>query len=288
MAKRKILITGGAGTLAVRLARLFSFCNENEVRAVARAELDITSRLNVEDVIDGFKPDVVINTAAMLVEASETTPEKAFHINAWGVRNLAITCERCGAALVQISTSGLFGDEIRPYHEYDRVVLKTTYAKSKYQGEVYARDLCKKHFVVRLGWLYGGGLEDRKDFVMARMMEAKGKKILQSAVDKYGSPTYADDAAHAIEALLESKEYGLYHVANDGGCKRSEYVRKIVESFGMDTVIEEADSTAFSRRADVPDCEILISYNLAYAGIQDLPPWQESLDRYISLLKKIL
>ncbi|MDA2932753.1 NAD(P)-dependent oxidoreductase [Acidobacteria bacterium AH-259-D05] len=281
MTTRKILITGGAGMLATDLAANLSTQPGYEVVTLPRAKLDVTCSENVEAVLEAHRPDILINTAVMHVDDSEGAPEKAFAINAWGARTLAQACRLRGAVMVQISTGGLFGDEVLAYHEYDSVVLKTVYARSKYAGEQYVRQFLDRYFILRLGWLYGGSLSQPKNFVAARYREATQNPLVKSARDKHGSPTYSVDAARAIRSLLETDLYGLYHIANQGGCSRAEYVRTIVQAFGLDTPVEAVDSGHFPRKAQVPDCEILTSYNLGFCGLPLLRPWQEALACYV-------
>ncbi len=281
MAERTILITGGSGMLAGRLKAHFSSQPHTTVLTPGRAELDITDEDAVLAAVRDLAPTVVINTAALLVEPCEADPREAFRINAWGPRNLALACAENEAALVQISSGGLFGDEVRPYNEYDPVVLKTEYARSKFAGEEQVRAICPWHFILRLGWLYGGGLDGRRDFVAARLEEAKGKDVLESAKDKFGSPVCAADVAELLDRLMEAGAFGLYHVAGAGGCSRAEYVAAILAAAGLSARVEPVDSSSFPRRAGVPACEILESWNLGYAGIPGLPDWRESLGAYV-------
>ena len=274
--------------LATDLAAYLGTLKGYQVVALPKAKLDVTRRDDIAAALQGHKPDLVVNTAVFHVEDSENDPERAFAVNAWAARLLAQEVAMHGATLVQISTCGLFGDEVRPYNEYDPVTLKTAYARSKHAGDEYARQYGKDSFILRLGWLYGGGVEHRRNFVAARYREAMRKPALESAGDKYGSPTYTGNVAAAIPALLESGEYGLYHLANEGGCSRADYVRAIVEAFGLETRVTDVDSSHFPRRAPVPDCEMLTSYNLAYAGLPALPPWREALERYVHGIRSSL
>ncbi len=284
MAERTILITGGGGMLAARLMAHFSAQPHTTVLAPARAELDITDEAAVLAAVRELAPTAVINTAALLVEQSEADPREAFRINAWGPRNLALACAENDAALAHISTGGLFGDAVRSYNEYDPVVLKTQYAKSKFAGEEQVRSICPWHFILRLGWLYGGGRSGRRDFVAARLEEARGKDVLQCAGDKFGSPVGADEVATLLDRLFDAGSFGLYHVAGADGCSRAEYVAAILEAAGSPCRVEAVDSGAFPRKADVPACEILESWNLGYAGVAPLPHWKEGLTAYVRAL----
>jgi dTDP-4-dehydrorhamnose reductase len=286
------LITGGEGMLAQDVRSALIATGRWRVTAPSRLDLDITDADGVAGHIAAVKPDAVINTAVLHVDPSENSPEDAFRVNAWGVRNLAIACEAADAMLVQISTCGLFGDEVRPYDEYDPVVLKTVYARSKHAGERYAAELCSRTLILRLGWLFGGSPAHSRNFVAARIREAQAAEgALQSASDKHGSPTYTGDVADRLISLLEMGEMGavgLFHLANSGAASRAEYVRQILASAGLDTAVEDVDSSHFPRVAPVPDCEVLTSLNLGYAGLSPMPPWTEAIDRYVRSIRQKL
>ena len=285
MHKLKILITGGRGMLATDLAAFFSK-KPLDVRAMDRHELDITQRAQVQAVLKAERPDVVINTPCLHVEPCEDESQTAYAINAWGPKLLAEACQSSRATLVQVSTCGLFGDTVRAYHEYDPVVLKTAYARSKFSGEQYVSRICARHYILRLGWLYGGAAHHSRNFVVARYREALQTNVMRSAGDKFGSPTHTLSVGETLLALLETEQYGVYHVANQGGCSRAGYVRAILQGFDLNIPVEEVDSSHFPRKANVPDCEILKSYNLSYAGVPLLEPWEESLEKYVQMIKR--
>ncbi len=282
----KILITGGKGMLATEIARAYSCLPHHDILAPGRRDLDVTDAVSVRQAMAGARPDVVIHTAAMHVDACEEDLEGAYGLNAWATRVLARACEAQGCEFVYISTCGLFGDEVRAYSEYDRPVLKTVYAKSKYAGEVAVREACRSHFIVRPGWLFGGDRDHAKNFVARRYDEALQSTVMRSAVDKHGSPTLTADLAEQIRAVIDSGDYGTYHLANEGGCTRQEYVAQIVRSFGLDTPVEGVDSSHYPRKADVPDCEILTTFNTRSIGLDLLPSWQEAVERYVRSLSE--
>jgi dTDP-4-dehydrorhamnose reductase len=282
----KILITGGQGMLATEIGRAYSCAPGHDVQSPGRQDLDVTDAEAVRHSLKGARPSVVVHTAAMHVDACEEDPEGAYRLNAWATRVLARACEEQGCVFVYISTCGLFGDEVRAYNEYDEPVLKTVYAKSKYAGEIAVRETCRRHFVVRPGWLFGGDRDHSKNFVARRYDEARQSTVMRSAMDKHGSPTYTADLAERIRAVVHSGDYGTYHLANEGGATRQEYVAQIVQSFGLDTPVEGVDSSHYPRRADVPDCEILTSYNTRSIGLDLLPAWQEAVDRYVRSLSR--
>ncbi|MCX7747427.1 MAG: NAD(P)-dependent oxidoreductase [Clostridia bacterium] len=284
---RKILITGAKGMLATDLNAILNGSGTFEVLNLDRQQLDITDPENVEKVFTQFNPQVIIHTAALTnVDYCEEDKEEAYRINGCGTQNIASYSDRAGAKFVYISSCGLFGDEIKEYTENDPVVLKTEYAKSKYMGEQKTRETCEKHFIVRPGWLFGGSINHKKNFVYNRYLEAKQKPQIQSAGDKYGCPTNTNHLALKILELIDTDLYGTYHISNSSFGTRFDYVKKIIDSFGIDIEVVKVDSNSFKRSAPVPDCEIIKNSNLERNGFSLLPDWRDAVEEYVHRLKK--
>ena len=79
---RKILITGINGMLSSDLSK----CSETsglDVMGYTHTQLDITNPIQVSDIIQSIKPDVVVNTPGISVDECENEPE-----NGQNLRNL--------------------------------------------------------------------------------------------------------------------------------------------------------------------------------------------------------
>ena len=259
-----------------------------EVLLASRTNLDITNRAEVHQFIESEKPNVVINTPGLSVDACEVDPEKGLRLHAWASSNVATQCERINATYVYISTCGLFGDEIKFYSEYDDVQLKTEYSRSKYKGEEMALRQCSRTFVIRPGWLFGGTPQHQRNFVCQRYYEALDKDKLSSASDKFGSPTCTVDLADKLLEILESEEYGTYHISNSGSASRYEYVKFIVDAFGLRTPVEPVDSSFYPRAAPVPNCEMISNLNVKFLGLNPMSCWSDALLRYVDSVRKII
>jgi dTDP-4-dehydrorhamnose reductase len=255
------------------------------VTSLTHRELDVTCAAHVRVAVQGLRPDAVVQTVGVAVDVCEQDPEVGRRVHAWGTACVARECERISAAFVCLSTCGLFGDDIRFYGEYDTPVLKTEYARSKHEAERLAQTLCRRTYVVRPGWLFGGTPRHVRNFVVRRWEEARQGAVIRSAGDKFGSPTFTEDLAHRILDLLDAQAYGLYHVSNMGGGSRYEYVRGIVEAFGLGTIVERVDSSHYPRAAPVPDCEMLDNINTRFLGLPPLPPWQDAIACYVARLR---
>ena len=283
----RIFITGGGGMLASEIEAYYSNKGAT-INAPKHAELDVMDHQAVEQALTAAKPQYVFHTAALHVNDCEDNPPLAARMNIEASQNLAMICQKLGAALIYISSCGFFGDEKRFYSETDPVVLKTVYARSKYEGEVLALKECQKTYAIRPGWLFGGSIKHKKNFVYQRFLEAQKKPLIQSAGDKFGSPTYTQDLIIKIDQILNAGKPGLYHVTNKGGCSRAEYVQKIIKSCGLNNKVESVDSSHFPRKANVPDCEMLENAQLRSVGLEPMPDWAEAIERYSrAMLKEI-
>src|SRR3974377_1052664 len=67
------------------------------------------------------------------------------------------------------------------------------------------------------------------------------------------SPACAEDLAAAIEQLIDTGAYGIYHFTNDGACSRYEFAQKILELSGRGHIpIEPISLKDFGRPSTPP------------------------------------
>ena len=282
----KILVTGAKGMFASDLLGFLDEHDSYDVMGLDRASLDITNRESVKNVIKDYRPDVIIHPAAQTnVDYCEQNPEEAYSVNTFGTSLVAFYARKYGANLVYLSSCGVFGDEVKEYSEYDNVVLKSVYARSKYLGEIAVTQQCPEAIIIRPGWLFGGTINHPKNFVYKRYLEAQTKDFMESTVDKWGCPTYTLDLAKKIIELIETDSFGLYHITNEGSTTRFDYVTEILKNFGLKTEVVPVDSSKFLRSAPVPDCEILDNMNLRLSGLQPLQSWKQAIKEYVNRIQ---
>lgn len=271
----RILILGADGQLGRALARRAA---AHDVVAAGRARIDVTADAAVEAVA-AVAADVVVNAAALTdVDGCERAPDEAFRRNAVGAWRAARGAAASGAAIVQVSTDYVFdGHKGAPYVEADPPAPLSVYGASKLAGEHLVRSIAPRHYVVRTAWLYGLG---GRSFV-SRMVALAGEGRPLAVVDnEFGNPTFCDDLADGILALVETGRFGTYHLANRGSCSRWELARAALDRSGHAGVaIERLDR--FERLARPPVCAALAQDAAAALGIA-LPHWTEGLDRFFA------
>ena len=270
----RIAITGARGQLGRGLTESFQ---GHELLLIDLPEHDVTQR-DIIPLISDFGPELVIHAAAMTdVDGCEREPDVAYRVNALGTRNVALSCQRCDAPMLYISTDYVFdGTSDEPYLEYDEPNPTSVYARSKLAGEEFVRDLLKRFYVVRTGWLYA---RYGNNFVEKILQLADEKRELSVVTNELGSPTYAPDLAEAILRLIQHPLYGIYHLINEGICSRYEFAAKILEFAGKRDV-QLRPVTTYARAARVPRHAVLRNFSAATQLGIVLRPWEEALRAY--------
>ncbi len=285
---KKLLITGSGGQLGRSVNRLMSGRYELVQTDVFAGEgirpLDITDVDAVCEAVRSEQPYAVINCAAYTaVDSQEKDVDTSYRINAVGARNLAIAAEEAGAKLVHISTDYVFsGDKTTPYTEFDATGPVSVYGKTKLAGENFVREFSRRHFILRTAWLYGEG----RNFVKTMLKLSETHKTVSVVDDQIGNPTSSDELARAIDHLLETENYGLFHATCEGSCSWAEFAQEIFRLAGADTEVEKLTSEEYSMRnpsaAPRPHFSHLEKLMFRLTGDFAMCDWHEAIERYLA------
>lgn len=285
-------ITGAGGMLGNAIYPYFRerfehvVATDKQVSEAWMQELDVRDTPAMRRMFKLLTPDLVLHLAAETdLEFCETHPDVAIAVNDTATRELAQLCEEYGATLVYISTAGTFdGLKEEPYTEEDEPRPIMVYGQTKLDGEHHVREFCSRHYVVRAGWMVGGRLKDHK-FVSKIIDQIKANQdVIYAVSDKWGTPTYTHDFALNLFRLLESGEYGTYHMVCEGSGTRYDVAREILRISGREDIrLEPVDSEFFAETYFVPRprSEIMVNANLARLGINLMRPWKEALHDYL-------
>jgi dTDP-4-dehydrorhamnose reductase len=279
---KRVLVTGAKGMLGVDLCSIFA--RHFDLRAVDVDEMDVCRADSVFDTFDSFKPDLVIHLAALTdVDVCEKDPNLAYQVNAIGSQLIALACQKHNAELVYLSSVSVFGGEKHEaYTEFDTPYPVSHYSRSKYQGELIVQSLLHRYYIVRAGWMFGGGMRDKK--FVARIIElARAKPMLQIVNDKFGSPTYTGDIANGILQLINTGWYGAYNMVNTGApASRYEVAQKILEYANITSCeLQPVSSAQFPLSAPRPRMEAARNLRLELLGLTLMRSWLEALREYI-------
>jgi dTDP-4-dehydrorhamnose reductase len=278
----RYFITGADGQLARALRHLLT-SKGCDVVSKTRAELDITNLGLIRDAVRAVRPDFVINCAAFNdVDGAESQWEKAYMINGVGVKYLSFACNEINSTLVHFSTDYVFdGSKKEKYTIADMPNPISKYGSSKLLGEKMIMTHADKFFLIRTSWVFGSG---KNSFVKKVMDWSQNKKQLSMVTDQCSSPSYAVDLAKASVDLMETGNYGLYHMTNDGECSRFEWAKYILDRLKWNGDLIPAVSGDFNSAARRPEYSALDNFPLKETIGYTLPSWQDATDRFLEEL----
>jgi dTDP-4-dehydrorhamnose reductase len=233
-----------------------------------------------------FKPDLVLHLAALVdVEQCELRPDDAEISNAETTRIAATLAKEFDAALVYISTGGVFdGTKEGYYTEEDRPNPIMVYGATKLTGETHARNAGGRTYVIRPGWMVGGGPRNDHKFVSMIVEQlSAGAPTIYGVTDKFGTPTYTHDFARNLFALLSRDAFGTYHMVCKGTGTRFDVAKEIVDICGYDAHVQPVDSSFFAERFFVPRprSEMLHNRGLENLNINLMRDWRVALREYL-------
>ena len=283
----RILITGARGQLGSDLMRELCARGEDAV-GVDLEEMDITDPAAVSRVLRDVRPGAVIHCAAWTaVDAAEEPEnrEKVRLVNAAGTENIARVCRELDCKMMYISTDYVFGGDGSAPWEPDCTAFAplNVYGETKLAGEMAVRSLVRRHFIVRIAWVFGlhGG-----NFIKTMLRLGKTHPCLRVVNDQIGTPTYTVDLARLLADMIVTDRYGCYHATNEGGyISWADFAAEIFRQAGMSTEVTPVSTAEYGlSRARRPYNSRLDKRKLAENGFVPLPDWRDALHRYIKEL----
>ena len=264
----RILITGSNGLLGQKLITLLS-SKKIDVVATGRgldrsesgdehycyAEMDITDADQVGNVLHQFKPDVVINTAAMTnVDQCESEKEACRKLNVDAVANLISACRKANAFLVHLSTDFIFDGEAGPYSETHEANPISFYGQSKLDAEVIVKESDIDWAIVRTVLVYGIVPNMSRSNIILWVKDSleKGKPI-KVVTDQWRTPTLVEDLAMGCLLIAQQKATGIFNISGKEMLTPYDMAMMTAEYFDLDaSTISKADSSTFSQPAKRP------------------------------------
>ena len=259
------------------------------VTTMPYVKLDITDTEEVNMVISGLEPDVVIHCAAWTaVDMAEDDDkvELVRNVNAHGTENIAKACKNIDAKMIYISTDYVFdGQGTKPLSpdckDYKPL---NVYGQTKLEGELAVSSILDKYFIVRIAWVFG---LNGKNFIKTMINVGKNHDEVRVVNDQIGTPTYTLDLSRLLVDMIETEKYGYYHVTNEGGyISWYDFTKEIYKQYGLDTKVIPVTTEEYGlSKAKRPFNSRLDKSKLIESGFKLLPTWQDALRRYLEEAK---
>ena len=219
----RILILGANGRLGHALHRLYS-AGPHHVTAWSRSQLNLTDLDCIPSALASTEFDVLINAAGLTnVDLCEERQEEAQLSNGTAPGLLAAFCAAHDRRMIHISSDYVFpGSPPTLLRETDPTSPCNHYGHSKLAGEKAVLSNHPAALVVRVSWLFGPDKPSFPDMILRTALE---QDHVSAVNDKWSSPSYSEDLADWLLALIEHhpEASGLLHLCNEGAPSWQEY-----------------------------------------------------------------
>ena len=278
--KLKILLIGSNGQLGHDFQKLFKNLNIEHI-AADYEELNIANDTDIEIF---FKKNNnfthIINCAAYNdVDQAEKDIEKCIKINKDAPLIIAKYAKKMNAIFVTYSSDFVFdGKKKNPFLEEDIVSPLSIYGKSKSSMEKDVMEEYSKSFIIRTSWLFG---KNGENFNTQVINWSKTHDKLSIVDDQISAPTYSKDLAEFSWKLIQTEQFGLYHITNNGTASKYEQAKYVLEKIGWKGTLETAKTKDFNLPAKRPHFSKLSSEKVEKLLGERIPDWKSGIDRYL-------
>jgi dTDP-4-dehydrorhamnose reductase len=252
---------------------------EFEPVGFTRAELDVTDRDRVTDVVSDVRPDVIVHLAAYTaVDRAEGDSDNCFNVNELGTLNMSRSAHDVGAHLITISTDYVFdGMKGEAYLEYDEAHPLNVYGASKREGELHCAE---NDTIVRTSWVMGVRGKNVVHTIADRALSGAGVRFVD---DQMGTVTASSDLARALVTLVRARPGGVWHVANAEATtwfSIAAYVGSLLNR-GEDFATPIASSELAESQVAVRPARSDLDTEKFASAFSTLPLWRDAVSRLV-------
>ncbi len=286
----RIVVTGASGLLGLNLSLKLN--EQHEVLGITNSttlkglpfEIQLLDLVNSNfelNILDQFKPDVVIHCAAMAnLEECETNPVQAYEINANVPGELAHQCQKKSIKFLHISTDAVFDGKTGNYTELDEPTPLSTYAKTKRAGEENVQNQNPEAIIARVNF-FGWSLSGKRSLGEFFFNNLRAKNPINGFVDVLFCPLYVNHLSDLLIDMIKMDLSGIYHVVSSDHMNKYEFGCSIADQFGLDPALISPISVLQSKLRAERSLNLTLSTNkLSEALQQTLPTVQDGIKKF--------
>jgi dTDP-4-dehydrorhamnose reductase len=242
MKKKRLLITGGSGLLALNWACalrdtwdviLGTHQHSVNLAGVSTRPLVLDDPARLQAQLEEISPDLVVHTAGLTsVDRCELFPALAHQANVEIAKNVAQAAAMQGAALVHVSTDHLFSGQQSLCTETEPPQPVNHYGRTKALAETTVMQVNPAALVVRTNF-FGWGHATRQSFSDWLIYNLRARKELSLFDNVFFTPILADALALAAHELVEKGASGVFNLVGDQRLSKYEFARILAEDFSL-------------------------------------------------------
>jgi dTDP-4-dehydrorhamnose reductase len=294
---KTVLITGSNGLLGQKLTDLYLQKKDKKLIATGLGSnrhpvksgyiyetLDIRDKSNLQSLVEKYRPDCIIHTAAMTqVDDCETNQEECDKLNIDAVNNIASIAAEYNIHLVHLSTDFIFDGTKELLSEEEKPNPLSYYGHSKLKGEQIIQKICKSYAILRTVLVYGVVADmSRSNIVLWAVNSLKAGKNIKVVNDQWRTPTLAEDLAQGCFLAEDKNAFGIYNISGPDYVSMDQMVLTIADIWNLDTsLIQTISSIELNQAAKRPP---KTGFNINKA-IRDLQYSPNSLKNGLKIVK---
>lgn len=265
---KTILVTGSNGLLGQKITENIRSSQHYHLIATSRGadrfphqegyryvSMDILDPENVRAVIEEYRPDAIIHTAAMTnVDTCQAEQKMAYALNVEAVKTLIACCEAYQVQLIHLSTDFIFDGAAGPYDEQASPNPLSYYGQTKLAAEELVKQAACPWVIIRTILVYGivGDMSRSNIVLWAKGALEKGQP-LNVVNDQWRMPTLAEDLAEACLLAVEKEAQGIYHISGKDMMSIVELVRNVAAYWNLnDSLVKEVSTATLNQTAGRP------------------------------------
>jgi len=181
---------------------------------LAYQQLDFTDPFQVHDMFEKFQPEIVIHAGAMTrVDACEEQQWLAYQTNVEGTLNLILNADEYKCFFLFVSTDFVFDGETGFYIETDVRKPVNFYGKTKQDAEDAVMEYGHDWSIVRTSLVYGKPPAGKSNILTTIKEKLINNESYNVVDDQFRTPTFVEDLARGMLAIIENKKTGIYHLS---------------------------------------------------------------------------
>lgn len=200
---------------------------------------------DINSLVEKLTPNAIVHCAALASpDACEVDRFMCRKMNVEVTSRIAAACKDYGVYLAFLSTDLVFDGQRGGYSEEGAVNPISYYGESKVECENLLKATGIPHSVVRTSLVFGYEDKLSRPNILTRVVQQLGKQRSYSVpTDQVRTPTLAEDLARGIEAIVDARKEGIYHIAGDSSITVADFASQVSRVFGLDETLLQRETS---------------------------------------------
>ncbi|MBO9619528.1 MAG: SDR family oxidoreductase [Niabella sp.] len=243
----KILVTGANGLVGSYVVQqlleagheVYASSKNGDLSSFAAAgyhfrQMDFTDPYAVLEVFETVQPDVVVHSGAMSKpDDCERNQAEAYETNVAGTVQLLLNAADHKSFFIFLSTDFIFNGEEGMHKEEDPASPLSYYGRTKLEAEEAVQEYSYDWAIVRTVFVYGKPLHGRNCFLTMISDKLRKNALFRVVDDQERTPTYAEDLAEGIAAIIEKRATGIFNLCGDEVATPFQMALRVAEFIGI-------------------------------------------------------